>query len=230
MRPIKIKTDFIEYAEGSCLFEIGNTKIICNATVEEGVPRFLRGKGVGWITSEYSMLPRSGKMRMIRESSTGRKKGRTHEIQRLIGRSLRSAVDMAELGERTIWLDCDVLQADGGTRCASITGSFIALVFALKHLKDKNIIESIPLKHFVAAVSVGIIDNEVWLDLDYGLDSRADVDLNLVMTDDGRFVEVQGTAEGDTFSSSQMKKMLKLGKMGIEELIDEQKNILKGVL
>lgn len=230
LRKVKIKTGYIEYAEGSCLFEIGNTKVVCNATVEEGVPRFLRGKNTGWITSEYSMLPRAGKMRMRRESTSGRKKGRTHEIQRLIGRSLRSAVDTSMLGERTIWLDCDVLQADGGTRCASITGSFISLAYALAHLKEKDIIKSLPIKHFVGAVSVGLVGGEVLLDLDYELDSGAEVDMNLVMTDAGKFVEIQGTAEGEPYSYEQMQKMLEVGKKGIEELILIQKNVLKGVV
>lgn len=230
MRDVKITTGFIEYAEGSCLFELGGTKVICNATVEEGVPRFLRGQGQGWVTSEYSMLPRSGKTRMIRESSRGRKKGRTHEIQRLIGRSLRNAVDLSAIGERTIWLDCDVLQADGGTRCASVTGSFVALALALESLKKENLVKTLPLKHSVAAVSVGTLSGQAFLDLDYELDSRADVDMNVVMTDEGRFIEVQGTAEGESFTRSEMDFMLKLARKGIEELFKVQKKALKGVL
>ncbi|MFC1549229.1 ribonuclease PH [Candidatus Omnitrophota bacterium] len=229
LRGIKISTDYIKYAEGSCLFEIGDTKVICTASVEDGVPMFLKGQRKGWITSEYSMLPRSCQKRVSRESSKGKKGGRTHEIQRLVGRTLRGVVDMGALGERTIWLDCDVVQADGGTRCASITGSFVALCLALNMLKKQGIIDSIPVKQSVAAVSVGIIDGESYLDLNYEEDARAEVDMNVVMTDSGKFVEVQGTAEREPFSKDLMDKMLKLAEDGIKNLIKEQKTALKGV-
>ncbi|MEA3489473.1 MAG: ribonuclease PH [Candidatus Omnitrophota bacterium] len=229
MRKVRITKDYIKYAEGSCLFEIGNTKVICTASVEKGVPVFLKGQGTGWITSEYGMLPRSCKSRVSRETSTGRKGGRTHEIQRLIGRVLRSIVDMNVLGERTIWMDCDVIQADGGTRCASITGSFVALCLALNGLKKQGSFKDMPLKHFLAAVSVGVINGKSCLDLAYEEDSLADVDMNVVMTDSGDFVEVQGTAERDPFSWQQMDEMLKLAQKGINKLIGEQKTALKGV-
>ena len=230
MRKVNITTDYIEYAEGSCLFEIGNTKVICTASVEEGVPPFLRGQGTGWITSEYGMLPRSCKTRVPRESSKGKKGGRTHEIQRLIGRSLRSVVDMDSLGERTIWMDCDVLQADGGTRCASIVGSFIALCLALSDIKKKKFIDQIPVKDYVAAISVGMIKGEAHLDLNYEEDSTAEVDMNVVMTSSGKFVEVQGTAEREPFSRKEMDEMLKLAEKGVTNLIEKQKEVLKGVL
>lgn len=230
MRKVNITTDYIEYAEGSCLFEIGNTKVICTASVEEGVPPFLRGQGTGWITSEYGMLPRSCKTRVPRESSKGKKGGRTHEIQRLIGRSLRSVVDMDSLGERTIWMDCDVLQADGGTRCASIVGSFIALCLALSDIKKKKLIDQIPVKDYVAAISVGMIKGEAHLDLNYEEDSTAEVDMNVVMTSSGKFVEVQGTAEREPFSRKEMDEMLKLAEKGVTNLIEKQKEVLKGVL
>ena len=230
MREVKIQPNYIEFAEGSCLFEIGNTKVICTASVEEGVPPFLRGKGKGWITSEYGLLPRSCKTRVSRESSKGKKTGRTHEIQRLVGRSLRSVVDMSILGERTIWIDCDVIQADGGTRCASITGSFIALCLALKWMKDKNIMKKVQIKHFVAAISIGVRNGNILLDLDYAEDSTADVDMNLVMTDSGKFIEVQGTAEGQPFDIAEMDSLVKVGQKGIFELIEKQRSVLKGVV
>ena len=230
MRTVRIQPNFIEFAEGSCLFEIGNTKVICTASVEEGVPPFLRGKGKGWITSEYGLLPRSCKTRVSRESSKGKQSGRTHEIQRLVGRSLRSVVDMRLLGERTIWIDCDVIQADGGTRCASITGSFIALCLALGWMKNKGLIKEVNIKHFVAAISAGVHNGKILLDLDYSEDSTADVDMNLVMTDRGNFIEVQGTAEGQSFSAEEMDSLVKVGQKGIFELIEKQRAVLEGVV
>ena len=227
IRKINIKPDFIKYAEGSCMIEIGNTKVICTASLEDGVPMFLRGKGKGWITAEYAMLPRSCDKRVQRESSRGKVGGRTHEIQRLIGRSLRSVVDMKRLGERTIWIDCDVVQADGGTRTASITGSFIALALCFKYMKKKGIIEKIPLNNYVAAVSVGISGPDVLLDLDYKEDSKADVDMNVVMTSGGDFIEIQGTAEGSPFTDAQMKKMIESAKKGIKQIIKKQKEVLR---
>ena len=228
IRKVKITPDYIKYAEGSCLFEMGNTKVICTASVEDGVPSFLKGRGKGWITSEYAMLPRSCQTRVSRESSKGKKTGRTHEIQRLIGRSLRSTVDMEALGERTVWIDCDVIQADGGTRCASITGSFISLYLALKQLKKQKIIETLPIKNYVAAISAGIVDNKSYLDLTYEEDSTAEVDMNIVMNDSNEFIEIQGTAERVTFNRQQMDNMLKLTQEGIEKLIVKQKELLEG--
>jgi len=227
MRKVSIKTGFIKYAEGSCLIEFGNTKVICTASLENSVPPFLRGKGSGWITAEYSMLPRSCTRRTPRESSRGKVGGRTHEIQRLIGRSLRSVIDMDLLGERTIWIDCDVIQGDGGTRTASITGAFVALVICLKKMKKEHLIEKLPVKDYVAAVSVGIVGKDMILDLDYEKDSIADVDMNVVMTSKGEFIEIQGTAEGEPFTGAQMKKMVLLAEGGIKKLIAKQKEILK---
>jgi ribonuclease PH len=227
LRKINIKTGFIKYAEGSCMIEFGNTKVICTASLESGVPVFLRNSNKGWITAEYAMLPRSCNKRIQRESSRGRISGRTHEIQRLIGRSLRSVVDMNLLGERTIWIDCDVIQADGGTRTASVTGSFIALGLCLKHMIKQGIIEAMPINDYIAAVSVGISGKDIILDLDYEEDSKADVDMNVVMTGSGKFIEIQGTAELSPFDSSQMKKMLDLAKKGIKELVVKQKEVLK---
>lgn len=229
LRKVTIKTGFMEYAEGSCLLQAGNTKVICTASVEDGVPPFLRGKGEGWVTAEYGMLPRSCKSRIPRESSKGKAGGRTHEIQRLIGRSMRSVVDLKALGERTIWLDCDVLQGDGGTRCAGVTGSFIALCLAFEAMKTRGILQRIPVREFVAAVSVGIVDGKPCLDLNYEEDSRAEVDMNIIMTGSGKFVEVQGTAEREPFSRSDMDDMIKLAKKGIDGLIAKQKTALKGV-
>jgi ribonuclease PH len=227
IRKIRIKKDFIKYAEGSCLVEAGNTKVICTASLEDGVPIFLRGKGKGWITAEYAMLPRSCDKRVQRESSRGKIGGRTHEIQRLIGRALRSVVDMKKLGERTIWIDCDVIQADGGTRTASITGAFVALGLCLKHMKKHFIINEIPMNDYVAAVSVGTSGSDVLLDLDYEEDSKADVDMNVVMTAGGKFIEIQGTAEGDPFSDTQLKKMIETAKKGIKQIIKKQKEVLE---
>jgi len=230
LRKIKITRNYLKFAEGSCLIEMGNTKVVCSASVENGVPPFLRGKGEGWVTAEYGMLPRSCKSRIQRESSKGKTGGRTHEIQRLIGRSLRTVVDMSKLGERTIWLDADVIQGDGGTRCASITGSFIALCDALAKMKKEKMIDEIPMRDFVAAVSVGIINNEAVLDLDYDEDSKAEVDMNIVMTGSGRFIEVQGTAEREPFDDKMMNKMVSTAKKGIKELIAVQKRTLGKVI
>lgn len=226
IRPVRITRNFTKYAEGSILVETGDTKVICNASIEEKVPGWLRGEGQGWVTAEYSMLPRSTGLRTIREAAKGKISGRTQEIQRLIGRSLRSVVDLSKIGERSIWLDCDVLQADGGTRTASITGAFVALVDAVNKLYQEEVIKEFPIKDFIAATSVGIIEGQAMVDLNYGEDSRAQVDMNLVMTGQGNFVEIQGTAEGDPFSDNQFQEMIGLGKRGIEELIGLQKQVL----
>jgi ribonuclease PH len=230
LRKVLIKKNYIKYAEGSCLIEMGNTKVIATATVEDGVPPFLRGQNKGWVTAEYGMIPRSCKTRVQREASKGRLGGRTQEIQRLIGRSMRSVVDMSKMGERTIWLDCDVIQADGGTRCASITGSFIALVLALDRMKKDKIITEIPVSDYVAAVSVGINEGVAILDLDYEEDSKADVDMNLVMTGKGLFIELQGTAEREPFGTNDLTKLITLGKEGIRLIVAIQKRYLKGLL
>jgi ribonuclease PH len=226
MRPVNITCDFIQFPEGSVLIEVGQTKVICNATVEEKVPLWLKGQEQGWVTAEYSMLPRATQQRNQREATKGKLSGRTHEIQRLIGRALRSVVDLKALGERTIWLDCDVIQADGGTRTASITGSFIAMVQALNQLKEKNLIDKLPVTDWLAAISVGKVQGEVMLDLAYAEDSIAEVDMNIVMTGKGKYVEVQGTAEDNPFSRAELDQMLALGEKGIRELIVIQKNIL----
>ncbi|MDP8298768.1 MAG: ribonuclease PH [Candidatus Tantalella remota] len=230
IRKVGITTDYIKYAEGSCLLEMGNTKVICTASVEDGVPPFLRGRGSGWITSEYGMLPRSCKSRVAREAAKGKRGGRTHEIQRLIGRSLRGIVDLKAIGERTIWMDCDVLQADGGTRCASITGSFVSLCLAMDKLKKQGVLEELPVREIIAAVSTGIIDGKAYLDMNYEEDSRAEVDMNVVMTGAGDYVEIQGTAEQEPFNRKQMDEMLTLAEKGIQGLIEKQKTALKGVL
>lgn len=227
MRKISIKKNAMKFAEGSCMIAVGNTKVICTASAEDKVPPFLRKTGKGWVTAEYGMLPRSCHTRMRRESSAGKQSGRTQEIQRLIGRSLRSVVDLEKLGERTVWIDCDVIQGDGGTRTASITGSFIALIEALLTLKKKNIIKEIPVRDYIAAVSVGIIDGKVCLDLDYEEDSKADVDMNVVMTGNGKLIEVQGTAEKTPFSKKEMNGMILLAEKGIAELIALQRKMLK---
>lgn len=226
IRRVKITRNYIKPAEGSCLIEVGDTKVICTASVEGKVPPFLRGLEEGWVTAEYGMLPRATSGRSSREASRGRVGGRTHEIQRLIGRSLRAVVDLKALGERTVWLDCDVVQADGGTRTASITGAFVALVDALKWLKREGKITGWPIRDFVAATSVGIVDNRILLDLTYEEDSRASVDVNVVMTGEGKFVEVQGTAEEHPFTKSEMDKLIDLAKKGIEKLIAIQKEVL----
>lgn len=226
LRKIKITRNYMKFADGSCLIEVGNTKVICTSSIEEKVPYFLRGKGTGWITAEYGMLPRSCKARVPREAARGRVGGRTHEIQRLIGRSLRSVADLSALGERSIWIDCDVIQADGGTRTASITGSFIALVDALNRLKEDGVFETLPLNDYVAAVSVGIIDGTSALDLDYDEDSQAEVDMNIVMTGSGKFIEVQGTAEGQPFGSKELDDLVKLARKGIDKIVNIQKKTL----
>src|SRR5947207_10581923 len=226
LRPVNIIPDFISTAEGSALIEIGNTRVICTASVDESVPAFLRGTGKGWVTAEYSMFPRSTLTRTARESARGRVSGRTHEIQRLIGRALRGVVDLAQLGERTITLDCDVIQADGGTRTASITGAFVALGLALEKLVEAGTMTAVPFRDYVAAVSVGIVDGEILLDLSYEEDSRADVDMNFVMTAGYKFVEVQATAERQVFEEQQLGKMIALARMGVQQLIAKQQAIL----
>ncbi|MFO7152589.1 MAG: ribonuclease PH [Bacillota bacterium] len=228
IRHVKITRHFNKYAEGSVLIEAGDTKVICTATVDDRVPPFLRGKGQGWITAEYSMLPRSTEIRNVRE--TLRPSGRTMEIQRLIGRALRSVVDLSAMGERTIWLDCDVIQADGGTRTAAITGAFVALVDAFKHLKDKGVLEVIPVNSFVAAVSVGIVEGQKLLDLNFNEDSRAQVDMNVVMTDKGQIVEIQGTGEAFPFTRQDLDELLDLACKGIADLIAVQKEVLQDIL
>lgn len=223
LRPISIITDYIKHAEGSVLIEFGDTRVLCVASIEDRVPPFLEGRGQGWVTAEYAMLPRAGNTRSQRESVAGKIGGRTHEIQRLIGRSLRAALDLRALGERTITLDCDVLQADGGTRTASITGAWIALQRATKRLKEQGILRVDPVKLSVAAVSVGIVKGQELLDLNYGEDSRAEVDANVVMTDKGEFIEVQGTAEGKPYSRAQLDELLALAEKGIRELQEIQR-------
>jgi ribonuclease PH len=230
LRPVKITAEFITTAEGSALIEVGNTRVICTASIEEAVPTFLRNSGKGWISSEYSMLPRSTLTRTPREVSKGRQSGRTHEIQRLIGRSLRAVTDLAKLGERTIWIDCDVIQADGGTRTASITGAFVALGLAIEKLIEAGTLKSAPLRDFVAAVSVGIVDGEILLDLAYEEDSRADVDMNFVMTAGGKMVEVQATAEHQVFDDFQLQKMLALARQGVQQLVARQQAVLKALV
>jgi len=227
MRPANLTPNYTMHAEGSVLVEFGHTRVLCNASVEERVPGFLRGKGQGWVTAEYGMLPRSTSERMGREAARGRQGGRTMEIQRLIGRSLRAVVDMRKLGERTITIDCDVIQADGGTRTASITGGFVALAQAVQKLRSDGLIKQDPLTGSVASVSVGIYKGTPILDLDYAEDSNAETDMNVVMTDSGLFIEVQGTAEGHPFSEEEMQQMLGLARKGIAELCGRQKAVLE---
>ena len=229
LRPVVLTPEFISTAEGSVLIEVGNTRVICTASIEETVPSFMRNSGKGWISSEYSMLPRATLTRTPREVTKGRASGRTHEIQRLIGRSLRAVTDLARLGERTIWIDCDVIQADGGTRTASITGAFVALGLALQKLVDAGTLTSVPLKDFVAAVSVGIVDGEILLDLCYEEDSRADVDMNLVITGGKKLVEVQATAEHRPFDDAQLAQMMSMAKKGIQSLVARQQVVLIGL-
>jgi len=226
LRPLKITPDFIPTAEGSVLIEAGQTRVIATATIEDGVPGFLKGSGKGWVTSEYGMLPRATEQRTARESSRGKQSGRTQEIQRLIGRSLRAVMDLKGLGERTLWLDCDVIQADGGTRTASITGAFVAMALALERLVASGILRAVPLKDSVAAVSVGIVNDELLLDLNYEEDSQAQVDMNVVMTGSGKFVEVQATAEGRPYTAEEMQRLLELAAGGIEELTAIQRDLL----
>jgi len=226
LRRINIIPNYLKYAEGSCLIELGETKVICTASIEETVPPFLKNSGTGWVTAEYGMLPRSCQTRIQR----GKDSGRTYEIQRLVGRSLRAVTDMKSFGERTVWIDCDVIQGDGGTRTASITGSFVALCLGLEKIKKNGLINKIPVRDFVAATSVGMLNGELILDLNYAEDSQAQVDMNIVMTGKGEFIEIQGTAERSTFTKEEMNSLLDLAKKGIEELITQQKNILKGIL
>jgi ribonuclease PH len=226
LRPLVISPDCSIYAEGSALIECGSTRVVCTASVEDRVPPFRRGTGSGWVTSEYGMLPRSTSSRMTRESSRGRPSGRTQEIQRIIGRALRSVVDLDALGERTIWVDCDVLQADGGTRTASITGAFVALALATQRMRADELIGRSPLLDYVAAVSVGVVGDAVMLDLAYDEDSTAEVDMNVVMTGSGAFVEVQGTAEGIPFKRSRLDAMLDLAAQGVGILVEAQREVL----
>ena len=227
IRPIVITPHYLPHAEGSVLIECGNTRVICTASVEENVPGFLRGQGLGWVTAEYGMLPRSTGSRMRREAATGKQSGRTQEIQRLIGRSLRAVVDRSKLGERQILIDCDVISADGGTRTASITGAFVALQLAVNGLIKQGLISDNPITEQVAAVSVGVVNGVALLDLDYPEDSGCDSDVNVVMTASGKIVEVQGTAEGATFSIDELNALLKLAEHGIKELLDHQQRALQ---
>jgi ribonuclease PH len=226
LRPLRITRRYTKHAEGSVLIEAGDTKVLCTASVEEGVPAFLKGKGRGWLTAEYGMLPRATDTRMRREAAEGKQSGRTQEIQRLIGRSLRAVTDLAQLGERTIKVDCDVLQADGGTRCASITGACVALADALAWCRAKGLVAADPMTDFVAAVSVGVVAGVPLLDLDYAEDSSCDTDMNVVMTGAGGFVELQGTAEGAPFSRSEMDALVALAQRGIGALVAAQKSAL----
>ncbi|SNS71395.1 ribonuclease PH [Anaerovirgula multivorans] len=226
LRPVKFTRNYTKQAQGSVLIEMGDTKVICTAMIEDKVPPFLKNTGKGWITAEYSMLPSSTQSRKIRESSRGKIDGRTQEIQRLIGRALRSIVDLDTMGEKTIWIDCDVIQADGGTRTASITGAFVALVDAVNILMENGTLQKWPLKSFVSAVSVGIVDGKPLLDLRYEEDSKAKVDMNIVMTDQGEFIEVQGTGEEAPFSKNDLMELLALGEKGNAELIKMQKLVL----
>ena len=227
LRPVEIQTGYLSTAEGSTLITMGQTRVLCAASVEDGVPPFLRGSGKGWVTAEYSMLPRATSKRTPREVNKGKPSGRTHEIQRLIGRSLRAVVDMAVLGERSILIDCDVLQADGGTRCAAITGAFVALALALKKMVDTRVLKKMPLRDYLAAVSVGLVGKEAMLDLCYEEDSKAEVDMNVVMTGAGKFVEVQATAEQQAFDDEQMAELTRLAKGGIAELIALQRGLIQ---
>ena len=226
IRPVRVTRNFTKHAEGSVLIEMGDTKVICTASIEEKVPPFLKGKGAGWVTAEYAMLPRATHDRSPRESVKGKQGGRTFEIQRLVGRALRAVIDTSRLGERTIWIDCDVIQADGGTRTASITGSFIALADAVGVLKKKDLIKVNPLTDYLAAISIGKVGGQVMVDLAYEEDSHAEVDLNLVMTGAGQYVEVQGTAEKTPFNKKDMDEFLDLGWGAIRELVDLQKSLI----
>lgn len=226
LREIKVTRNYISHADGSVFIEMGKTRIICTATVEDKIPRFLAGKGSGWITAEYDMIPGAAPQRIVRAQTTGRINGRTHEIQRLIGRSLRAVVDLNKIGERTVWIDCDVIEADGGTRTASITGSFIALFDCMHSMIEKKIIDTIPIENFLAAVSVGIVDGEILVDLCFEEDSRAQVDMNVVMDSKGELIEVQSTAELKPFSREDFDKMLEKATSAIKEIIEIQKKIL----
>lgn len=226
LRPITITRNYTIHAEGSVLVEFGNTKVLCTASVAEGVPRFMKGEGRGWVTAEYGMLPRSTHTRMNREAASGKQGGRTMEIQRLIARSLRAAVDLKALGENTITVDCDVIQADGGTRTASITGACVAMVDAMTYMRNKGLIKTNPLKEMVAAISIGILEDEVLVDLEYTEDSTAETDMNVIMTESGKLIEVQGTAEGEPFTFEQMNQMMDAAKHAIREIVDIQRKAL----
>jgi ribonuclease PH len=227
LRGIKFTKNFLKTAEGSALIELGNTKVLCTASIEDKVPQFLKDQNKGWITAEYSMLPRATSTRTMREAVTGRIGGRTHEIQRLIGRAMRTVTDLQALGEKTIWLDCDVIQADGGTRTASITGAFVALMEALRYAQENKIITKQPIKEYVAAVSVGIVDGKPLLDLCYAEDAQAEVDMNVVMTASGKFIEIQGTAETNPFDRKLLQQLLILAQSGIKKIIAQQKKVLE---
>jgi ribonuclease PH len=226
LRPTTITPDYLLHAEGSVLIEVGLTRVVCSASVEDRVPPFLRGTGKGWVTAEYGMLPRATTTRTTREASQGKVSGRTMEIQRLIGRSMRSVVRLTELGERTIWIDCDVIQADGGTRTASITGAFVAMVLAMQKMKQQDVLRALPVNDYVAATSVGIVAGMPLLDLAYEEDSAAEVDMNIVKTGDGRFIEIQGTAESEPFGGDALHGLLDLADRGITELIAKQRQIV----
>jgi ribonuclease PH len=229
LRDVRIIPSYIKTAEGSVLIEVGGTRVICTAKLEERVPPFLRNSGKGWITAEYGMLPGSSESRISRESSRGKVGGRTHEIQRLIGRSLRSIADLKSLGERTVWIDCDVIQADGGTRTASITGAYVALIEAVRKWQGRGVLQVDVIKDAVAAVSIGILDGKILLDLCYEEDSKAEVDMNFVMTGSGKFIEVQGTAESAPFTRRQMENMTEIAQQGIKELLKTQKQVLGSI-
>jgi ribonuclease PH len=230
LRPTVITPNFVEHAEGSVLIEVGRTRVICTASVEDRVPMFLRNSGKGWVTAEYGMLPRATTTRTQREASAGKVGGRTQEIQRLIGRSLRSVTRLTEVGERTIWVDCDVIQADGGTRTAAITGGFVALALALQKLREQGLIGAVPLNDYVAATSVGRVDGEPLLDLAYDEDSRAEVDMNVIKTGAGRFIEVQGTAEGPPFERSTLDALLAFADAGISKLVEIQRGVVGHII
>ncbi len=230
VRPTRITPEFLIHAEGSVLIEVGRTRVICTASVEDRVPPFLRGSGKGWVTAEYGMLPRATSTRTTREATAGKVGGRTQEIQRLIGRSLRSIASLTELGERTVWLDCDVIQADGGTRTAAITGAFVALVLALERLREQGVIPRVPVTDYVAATSVGIVAGTPLLDLAYDEDSRAEVDMNVVKTAGGKFIEVQGTAETNPFDRAALDSLLELADQGIKALVEKQREIVGKIL
>jgi ribonuclease PH len=230
LRPLRLTPDFVMHPEGSVLIEAGRTRVICTASIEDRVPPFLRGTGKGWITAEYGMLPRATSTRTTREASAGKVGGRTQEIQRLIGRSLRSIAALDQLGERTIWIDCDVIQADGGTRTAAITGGFVALVLALGKLRSQGVLSRMPVSGYVAATSVGVVGGTPMLDLAYEEDSKADVDMNVVQTGDGRFIEVQGTAEAEPFSKRELDELLDLAASGIRELVALQREVVGPIL
>ena len=230
IREVNIIRQFLRYPEGSVLIEMGNTKVICTATLENKVPAFLKNTGKGWLTAEYSMLPMATQTRSTRESTSGHVGGRTHEIQRLVGRSLRSVTNLNMFGEKTIYIDCDVIQADGGTRTASITGAFVALIDLFRKMKHDEIIDEIPVGDYVSAISVGIVNDQIYIDLDYEEDSKASVDMNFVMTGSGNFIEVQGTAEGNPFNRNRLNEMIETATIGIAEITNIQKKVLGGII